>query len=340
MYLSYVATLDLAARHWMHRNDIDSELLYRFFRDEVDGAEAEEVKEWALSSESNGREFCSAFSRHTAITLAMLGLRDKPRPYLTMRGGRKRRRSLSLAYAGTAAVLVLALALAFFRPRTVPQYVTASTAEGERVTLTLADGSRVSLNSLASLTYPTAFHGRERRVKVEGEAYFEVSGDKGRPFVVETFAYDVQVLGTRFGLLAERGSSRFVTTLLEGSVALLDRDTKEEVLRMRPGERAVSEGGVLSHGIGDVESGILWTKGILSLGGLSFGDAIRALEKAFGVDIVIECPTLPVNNSPRMKIRVSDGLSAALDVLSHGADFDWAYIPDDNSYHIYDKNNQ
>ena len=80
---------------------------------------------------------------------------------------------------------------------------------GQRMQMTLADGSHVQLNAGTTLEYPVVFDRKARRVKLSGEALFEVTHDSSHPFIVETFATDIQVLGTKFNVLADSGSELF-----------------------------------------------------------------------------------------------------------------------------------
>ena len=106
---------------------------------------------------------------------------------------------------------------------------------GSEYWIVLPDGTRVSLNAATELKYPVAFHAKERRVYLKGEAYFEVAPDKNRPFYVETEEVKVRVLGTVFDVNTHytRGVR---TVLVEGAVALEWGDQKE--IRMKPGELA------------------------------------------------------------------------------------------------------
>lgn len=106
------------------------------------------------------------------------------------------------------------------------QYTSLDVPAGQRVDITLADGSRVWLNSGARLEYPVVFGRHERMVKLTGEAMFEVEHDEDHPFIVRTFASDVEVLGTRFNVVADEKSRRFSTILLNGSLRLTERTTR------------------------------------------------------------------------------------------------------------------
>lgn len=111
------------------------------------------------------------------------------------------------------------------------------TPRGGEYSVTLADGTRVWLNALSELRYPVAFNGRERRVELKGEAYFEVARDEMRPFYVETGDWRVRVLGTAFNVQAYEEDACWRTTLCSGKVALEDR-CSSRVVAFSPGEQA------------------------------------------------------------------------------------------------------
>lgn len=86
--------------------------------------------------------------------------------------------------------------------------------------MTLADGTKVWLNSRSSLKFPTNFQGKSRNVILDGEGFFTVAKNKEVPFIVKTKKYDVKVLGTEFNILAYSTDSIWETSLLEGSVEI------------------------------------------------------------------------------------------------------------------------
>lgn len=116
---------------------------------------------------------------------------------------------------------------------------TLSNPRGSRVVnITLADGSQVWLNAGSSLTYPVAFIGKERKVSITGEAYFEVAHDKRKPFYVSKGEMQVQVLGTHFNVNAYEDEENIKVTLLEGSVNVLPRALAQGTI-IKPGEQAI-----------------------------------------------------------------------------------------------------
>jgi transmembrane sensor len=123
-------------------------------------------------------------------------------------------------------------------------YNTMSTPRGGQYQITLSDGTQVWLNAESSITYPTAFTGKERNVTITGEAYFEVASDKKKPFKVtchpdpeqregEESAEDemtIEVLGTHFNVNTYKEEPTINTTLIEGIVKLTALPTADSRL--------------------------------------------------------------------------------------------------------------
>jgi transmembrane sensor len=114
------------------------------------------------------------------------------------------------------------------------------TLQGEKKEVRLPDGSHVWLNSSGKLTYATDFKGRERKITLEGEAYFEVSKDPSRPFIIEAGNSVTTVLGTAFNLRARRGEDNVIVTVTEGKVAFVGKDPATNVaLKLKVGDKGI-----------------------------------------------------------------------------------------------------
>lgn len=202
---------------------------------------------------------------------------------------------------------------------------------GQRMELTLADGTQVMLNSEAEIEYPAVFARNTRRVRLTGEAMFRVRHDAKHPFVVQTFASDVQVLGTKFNVDADPAANRFSTTLLEGSVLVSNRlDPSQPDILMHP-DQVVSlvDGRLRTEALAD-DTSLCWTEGLLYVTGLTFQELMDKFEQVFGVRVVIDRPNLPDMGAVGGKIRVNAGIGNALRILQYAADF---------TYEIDDANN-
>ena len=120
-----------------------------------------------------------------------------------------------------------------------------STPRGGQYQLTLSDGTKVWLNSNSSIFFPATFIGKERRVNIQGECYFEVAKNDQMPFIVNVNnKTEVKVLGTHFNISAYEDEPTIKTTLLEGSVQLLSLQPGEQEnipLTLKPGQQAILE---------------------------------------------------------------------------------------------------
>ncbi len=121
------------------------------------------------------------------------------------------------------------------------QVNTIVTPKGGQYRVQLSDGTEVMLNADSKLEFPVGFTGHQRRVKLTGEAYFAVSKNKAKPFIVSAAGQEVQVLGTKFNISNYTEDSGPVTTLTEGSVKV---STSSAMAILKPGQqsRAVATG--------------------------------------------------------------------------------------------------
>lgn len=114
-------------------------------------------------------------------------------------------------------------------------YNTLTTPKGGEYQVVLSDGTKVWLNAASSISYPVAFTGKDRHVKLTGEAYFEVAKSK-KPFYVSINDVQVEDLGTHFNIEAYNDDDQIKATLLEGSVRVTKKTSH---LLLKPGQQAV-----------------------------------------------------------------------------------------------------
>jgi transmembrane sensor len=161
---------------------------------------------------------------------------------------------------------------------------TLSTAKGETYQIKLPDGSRVWLNTASSLTYsPNLYDHGKRRVRLSGEAYFEIAKDKSRPFVVESEGQEVEVLGTHFNVNAYKDESVLLTTLLEGSVKVTSGGRKQ---LLRPGQQALNNGNSIQVVEANLENVTDWKEGDFFLDRVNFKLAMRKIARWYDVEII------------------------------------------------------
>jgi transmembrane sensor len=165
-------------------------------------------------------------------------------------------------------------------------YNTISIPRGGQYKIVLADGTRVWLNSASQLRYPAAFTGRERNVELTGEAYFEVAKNKTKPFRVQVNGTTVQVLGTHFNINGYDDEAAVKTTLLEGSVKLIN--SRRETL-LKPGEQGVFDNTNTAFNIKkvNVEEVVAWKNGFFVFNNENIQSIMKRISRWYDVDVVI-----------------------------------------------------
>lgn len=165
-------------------------------------------------------------------------------------------------------------------------YNTMTTPRGGQYRLTLPDGSQVWLNAASSISYPTAFVGKERRVTITGEAYFEVAKDKNKPFRVVAGDQSIEVLGTHFNVMAYADEASIKTTLLEGAVKISAHD---QVRLLKPGDQAVVAGkSSISIQPAPIEEVMAWKNGYFKFNRVDIKHIMRQIARWYDVEVVYQ----------------------------------------------------
>lgn len=167
---------------------------------------------------------------------------------------------------------------------------TIETPRGGQYQVILPDGSRVLLNAASSLTYPASFATlKERRVKLKGEAYFEVAKVKLKehkvPFVVETDKQEINVLGTHFNVNNYADEPAAKTTLIEGSVRIKSSGAQK---LLTPGNQAISVGGRLTIAAANMEEVMAWKNGYFMFESEDIASVMRKISRWYDVEVVFE----------------------------------------------------
>ena len=179
--------------------------------------------------------------------------------------------------------------------------------------LTLADGTRVMLNSDSRIRFPDEFEGNERRVYVRGEVYFKVAHDENCPFFVETEAMTVRVLGTEFNVKAYEGTGT-ATTLVSGRVGV---KTKTDSLTLVPGEQCeVDEvSGRLMVREADLVTLLAWKNGEFVFKDVALKDMMNELSRWYDMEVEYELEVLK-NDRYYIYVGRSKTLEEVLDKLA------------------------
>jgi transmembrane sensor len=196
---------------------------------------------------------------------------------------------------------------------------TITTPKGRQYHFVLPDGTEVWLNAASSIQYPVAFKGKERRVKISGEIYFEVANKSWQPFVVETDQMKLEVLGTSFNVNTYDDEKTIRTTLLTGAVKVSPlAGNKPRVLV--PGQTAVlskpdaPEGTTLTiTETPDLSKIIAWKNGLFNFDGQDLYSVMRQMERWYNIEV--QYVGKPDNVIFKGKMHRNTNLSDVLKVL-------------------------
>jgi transmembrane sensor len=175
------------------------------------------------------------------------------------------------------------------------KYNTISTPMGGKFKVILPDGSLVVLNAASTLKYPVHFDEKLRKVSFTGEAYFEIAKleDKRKkrvPFYVYSNDQIVEVLGTHFNINSYDNEEYSKTTLLEGSVKIINEKSAATAKILKPGQQAVIKRGDVQTKIiiADEAQALAWKDGYFLFKNTNIKDVVNELERWYNVDIQYE----------------------------------------------------
>lgn len=156
---------------------------------------------------------------------------------------------------------------------------------GKDIEVILADSTKVFLNADSRLEYPSTFEGTQRTVRLHGEAYFDVTKDSSRPFVVETAHTQTTVHGTKFNITSYDGQPTKIT-LIEGKVAVknLKSGRMEQLV---PGDNvSVAESGEMTKTTVDVDGYVYWQEGFFYFDDQPLSEIMQSLGRWYNVSVV------------------------------------------------------
>ena len=312
---------------------MEKETLYKFFDGKAPRKEKKAVRIWLESSPENEQELFKEREFFDAMILSgstkVAGMEKKSRPFY---------RTVLLEAIKIAAVFAITVASGTYFYKSEICKIgeamnTITVPAGQRANLTLADGTNVWLNARSEMRYPAVFTGNKREITLDGEAYFEVTHNEDKPFVVQTNKCNVEVLGTKFNVEAYSDSEDFCTSLMEGSVRVSDKRNPSETVLLSPNHMVSLENGQLSTSpISDFDV-FRWKEGLICFRNMNFEQLMLRFEKCYGVRIVVENKHL-VNYICSGKFRISDGIDNVLRILQKDAKYSFERNNDESVIYI------
>lgn len=203
-------------------------------------------------------------------------------------GGKKHLKMRRILLGSVAVVIPILLLLgSYFYINKDVKMIEVITSGNQQKQCTLSDGTIILLNSCTKITYPSEFKDTVRVVTLEGEAYFSVTNDATKPFIVKTRDMSVKVLGTKFNISAYPANDRTIATLNSGKIQV-DVPAKRADSRyiLKPNQEIVFNKTDKSVSINAVTGETLnWTDGALVFQDATFNDIVKTIERRYGVTI-------------------------------------------------------
>ena len=312
---------------------MNKDILYKFFEGNASFEEEAAVKQWMEESAENRL----AFLKERKLFDAMLLLGNEE----IIKNGKKRF-SINLSSLRTelikiAAVVAITLGGSYFYyqsslEKELMAMQTITVPAGQRINITLVDGTNVWLNARTSLSYPVKFGKNNRQVVLDGEAYFDVTKDKSKPFIVQTDNYNVEVLGTKFDVNAYSETGEFETTLMSGSVKVASASDSTQKITLQPNNKVYLQDGKLHVTAVDDYNPYRWKEGLICFKNETFTSIMKDFEKYYGLTIQVKNKNV-FKYVYTGKFRQTDGIDYALRVLQK--DIKFTYQRDDENQIIY-----
>ncbi|CAM4011188.1 FecR family protein [Pedobacter westerhofensis] len=210
-----------------------------------------------------------------------------------------------------AASLVLLSAVAFVFHRlqqhhAADHYQTVQTKAGQVKQITLQDSSVMWINALTSVRVPSSFNGDVRKVFLdEGEAFFEVKHNEKKPFIVNTSALTVQVLGTSFNVSAYKTLKHTSVAVATGKVTV--SDNHKQLALLTPGRQLMFDDSAKTYvqATINISESHSWTDGDTYLRQASFNELVVVMKNIYGIDLKAASPAV---SGYRFTLRIKRGI--------------------------------
>jgi ferric-dicitrate binding protein FerR (iron transport regulator) len=286
-------------------------ILHKYFKGIASQREEEFILEWVEASEENAK----TFRKERMLYDISLFSKEKQQANVTTKSRILYITKWSLRIA--ASVLIILSCTFLYSEYNYSQssrWQTIAVPAGQRAKLVLADGTKVWLNSMSTLTYTTDFGRKSRNVELDGEAYFEVVKNSGTPFFVNTEHNKIKVIGTSFNVSAYKGSNEFETTLVEGIVDIYNRKDDKVITKLTKDQFFSAKGNSYRKKYLHSREFLRWKEGLYCFDDTPFRNLLDKLEKYYNVNITVENPAI-LDYQCTGKFKENDGIEHILEVI-------------------------
>jgi ferric-dicitrate binding protein FerR (iron transport regulator) len=269
-------------------------LIARYLNGDFSDQDEKELGKWINESQENKKLFLAIKDTWDASLKSTSRETEELLRFYKEQISRKQKLQFPVWVSGLAVAAVLVVGLLIggllqdnFSVR--PSHVESFTVPmGSKSQLTLADGTKVNLNSDSRLELAADFSSKNRAVILTGEGYFEVTSDKKNPFILKTEKFDVLVTGTKFNISSYANDQKISATLTDGQIQLQTKTNK--LFNLKPGQKISFDQKTMDYSLkqADIESELAWVDGNFIFKEIPFPDLVKRLERWYDVKILYE----------------------------------------------------
>jgi ferric-dicitrate binding protein FerR (iron transport regulator) len=301
--------------------DEEKDLLNRFTDDDVLKID----EQWKELSHMNNNDIVDVDKAWNKVYSRIQNSTEAEKPL-------RRMNTYWLKIAAAALVLIGISAAAFYIGINSRQIKITTTAVQRNLPIDLPDGSRIYLNHNSSITYKKDLGKTSREVRLNGEAFFEITPDAQKPFIIDAGKANVKVVGTSFNVITENDDSSVEVFVKTGRVVLSDK-AGEKSLTLDPGFIGKMDSSKSEKAENADPNYMAWKTGILDYKGQKLETVFKDLKRIYNMDIVADDPSILENtwfsyidNQPQDKI-----------ILLICTSFNLSYTKEGNVYHLSGK---
>lgn len=321
-------------------NNLSEEIINKYLTGQCSEEKLVEVNTWMKESEENARQLFrmeeiyhlgkfDQYANEQRILRAERRLNKK----LDEEKRKQRKTALNMQHwmkyaAMIAVILVIGGGLGYwlYQNGNDQQMMVAVANEGIVKEIILPDGTKVWLNNSATLKYPREFSEKERNVYLDGEAYFEVTKNRHKPFTVQSDAMRVRVLGTTFNFKCDRHCRIAEATLIEGEIEVKGNKEEGQII-LAPGQRAElnKNNGRLTVKQVNAKLDAVWHDNLIPFQKADIFTISKALERFYDVKIILS-PDMKADKTYSGVLKKKSTIESVLKSLQNSIPIDYKIV--------------
>lgn len=320
-------------------SNLSEEIINRYLTGQCSEEELIEVNAWMKESEENARQLfrmeeiyhLGKFDQYTDEQRILRAEKQLYKKLDEEKGKQSKILSMHrwMKYAAVIAVMLVmggGVGYWFYQNGNNQQMMVAVASEGIVKEVVLPDGSKVWLNNAATLKYPREFSEKERNVYLEGEAYFEVTKNRHKPFTVQSDAIRVRVLGTTFNLKSDKRCRIAEATLIEGEIEVKGNKEEGQII-LTPGQGAElnKNNGRLTVKQVDAKLDAVWHDNLIPFQKADIFTITKALERFYDVKIILS-PDIQTGKTYSGVLKRKSNIESVLKSLQNSIPIDYKIV--------------